>query len=236
MNLKSRVVQLLDHAYRQEQIFVQILSDEERSAAGTPERWSAKDTIAHITAWKERAAQVLAALKGGEPAPAFDGPDPFNARIFTERQDLTWSVVLDQNWRAYRSLREGTQATPEDVLASPESSEGYNEPVWWFVVGVGCAHSLAHLADYYIGQGKAGFAITMQEQAADLLLQLDGGPHWQVYYGLACHYAAAGQPDEAITALREALRLNPGLVERSKQDPRLDSLREHPEYRRLDTR
>ena len=59
--LKQKLVALLEHAYAREQVFVQSLSDEDRSATGTLERWSAKDTIAHIVAWKERAAQVLAA-------------------------------------------------------------------------------------------------------------------------------------------------------------------------------
>ncbi|UCC61537.1 MAG: hypothetical protein JSV36_12090, partial [Anaerolineae bacterium] len=84
MDLKQKLVDLLGHAYRQEQVFAQSLSDEERSVASSLERWSAKDTIAHIAAWKERAARVLAALQSGQPGPDFDGLDQVNARIFKE--------------------------------------------------------------------------------------------------------------------------------------------------------
>jgi len=224
--LKLKLLDLVEHAYRQEQIFIQSLSDEERSGVGTLERWSAKDTIAQIAAWKERAAQVLAALQSDQPGLDFDDLNQFNARIFKEHQNLPWNDVLDKSRQAYRFLWEQTEATPDDVLAVPEPSDRHNEPVWWFVVGVGCNHSLGHLAQYHIEQGNATLAVEMQEQVAGPLLQLDEGPDWQslVHYGLAIYYAAAGQPEKAIHVLHEAFRLNPGLVERSKEDPRLASV------------
>jgi len=228
MSLKQKLVDLLEHAYRQEQIFVQSLSDEEYSAASTLRQWSAKDTIAHIAAWKERAAQVLTALQSGEPAPGFNGLDHFNARVFEEHQNLTWSDVLDKSAQAYGFLQEQTQATPNGLLIAPEASDPDNEPVWWFIVGVGCNHSLNHLAQHYIGRGNTSYAIEMQEEAAGPLFQLDDSPDWQglVHYGLAIHYAAAGKTGEAVDALRKAFRFNPALVERSKKDSGLTSIRE----------
>lgn len=233
MELKQKLVDLLEHAYRQEQVFVQNLSYEQSSAPSSLELWSAKDTIAHIAAWKERAAHVLAALQGRETRPGFEGLDQINARIFEKHQNLTWDDVLSKSAQAYRILREQTEATPDDVLTTPEASDMHHEPAWWMVVGVGCNHSLGHLAEYCIGQGNTSYAIEMQEEAAGLLLQLDESPDWQgrVHYGLAIYNAAAGQVEKAIDALREAFRLNPALVERAKEDPHLTSIRENPEYR-----
>jgi tetratricopeptide (TPR) repeat protein len=224
--LKLKLLDLVEHAYRQEQIFVQSLSDEERSAPGTLERWSAKDTIAHVAAWKARAAQMLAALQGDRPGLDFGSLNQFNARIFKEHQNLTWNDVLDKSRQAYRFLWEQTEATPDDALAAPEPSDRHNEPVWWFVVGVGCNHSLGHLAQYHIEQGNATLAVEIQEQVTGPLLQLDEGPDWQslVHYGLAIYYTAARQPEKAINVLRKAFRLKPDLVERSKGDPRLASV------------
>jgi tetratricopeptide (TPR) repeat protein len=229
MDLKLRLLDLLERAYEEEQVFVQGLSDEERSAVGAPEQWSAKDMIAHIAAWKERAAQVLAALRAGEPGPGFDGLDRINARIFAEHQNLPWSDVLSRSAQKVGFLREQTEATPDDVLIAPEESDRHDEPVWWFVVGAGYNHSLGHLAEYYIGRGDTTYAIEMQEEAAEYLLPLDEGPEWQgrVHYGLAIYCAAVGQSGKAIDALRKAFRLHPALVERSKQDPRLASIREN---------
>jgi len=235
VDLKLRLLDLLERAYEEEQVFVQRLSDEERSAVGAPEQWSAKDVIAHIAAWKERAAQVLAALRSGEPGPDFEGLDQINARIFEENQNLTWSDVLSRSAQKVGFLHEQTEATPDDVLIAPEESDWHDEPVWWFVVGAGYNHSLGHLAQYYIGRGDTTYAIEMQEEAAEHLLPLDEGPEWQgrVHYGLAIYYAAVGQPGKAIDASRKAFRLHPALAERSKADSRLTSIRENSEYRRL---
>jgi len=235
VELKQKLVELLEHAYGQEQAFVQSLPDEDRSAVGTFESWSAKDTIAHIAAWKERAAQVLAALRRGEPGLEFGGLDQFNSSVFQEYQNLPWSDVLERSRWAHQFLWEQTQATPREVLVAPEQAEGNDEPVWWFVVGAGCNHSLGHLAQYYIAQGNATLAAEMQEQVAGSLFRLDEGPDWQsrVHYGLTIYYAAAGQTEQAMDALRAAFRLNPGLVERAQEDQGLTSLREHPEYHSL---
>jgi tetratricopeptide (TPR) repeat protein len=231
--LRLRLLDLLERAYQEERGFVQGLSGEERSAVGTPEQWSAKDVIAHIAAWKERAAQVLVALRSGQPGPGFDGLDQINARIFEEHRNLPWSDVLSRSAQTYGFLREQTDATPDDVLIAPEEPDRHDEPVWWFVVGAGYNHPLGHLAEYYIGRSDITYAIEMQEGAAEHLLPLDEGPEWQgrVHYGLAIYYAAVGQTDRAVEALRRAFRLHPALVERVKQDSRLTSIWENSEYR-----
>jgi tetratricopeptide (TPR) repeat protein len=230
MHLRRKLVDLLDDAYAQEQTFVQNLTDAERSLVGTPERWSSKDTIAHTAAWRDRAVQVLAALRTGEPGPGFEGADQFNARMFAEGQNLTWPEVLEKSRRAYQFLREQTQATPEYVLVAPDPSELHDEPAWWFIVGNGCTHALGHLADHSIAHGRAASAIEMQEEAAELLVQLEG-PKGKVYYGLARHYAAAGRPQKAIEALGKAFGLDPSLIEQAEKDPALAQVRERPGYR-----
>jgi hypothetical protein len=50
---------------------------------------------------------------------------------------------------------------------------------------------------------------------------------------LACHYALTGQAENAITNLREALALNEGMIEWSRQDPDLKSLHELEAYQAL---
>jgi tetratricopeptide (TPR) repeat protein len=226
VDLRRRLLDLLERAYEEELVFVQGLSDKERSAVGTPEQWSAKDVIAHIAAWKKRAAQVLAALRSGEPGPGFDSLDRINAKTFEEHQNLPWSDVLSRSAQRYEFLREQTDAAPDDVLIASEEPNRHDEPVWWFVVGAGYNHSLGHLAEYYIGRGDTTYAIEMQEEAAEHLLPLDEGLEWQgrVHYGLAIYCAAVRQTSKAVEALRKAFRLHPALVERSKQDPRLASI------------
>ena len=52
-------------------------------------------------------------------------------------------------------------------------------------------------------------------------------------YNLACFYATTGQPDKALPLLPEALRLRPDLVEWSKEDSDLDTLRDMPAFQAL---
>lgn len=53
------------------------------------------------------------------------------------------------------------------------------------------------------------------------------------YYNQACIYALSGKSPAAIEALGEALRLEPQLIEWSKQDSDLASLRDEPGYMAL---
>lgn len=235
MDLKRKALEILERAYKEEQTSVQRLSDKERSAIGTPEQWSAKDTIAHIAVWKERAVQELAAMASGEPGPDFDGYDQINARIFKEHQDFAWSEVLNKSRQVHCLLQEQTEAMPNDVLTDARALDWYGEPIWRLIVVRGCIHPLHHLAQCYIERGNVDYATRIQAEAASLLLQLDDDPVWQgyVHYGLANHYAGLGQTEETINKLREALRLNPDLIERSKENPSFASVREDAEYRSL---
>ncbi len=52
-------------------------------------------------------------------------------------------------------------------------------------------------------------------------------------YNLACQYSLLGTTAEAIRELQEALTLNPGLTDWSKQDPDLDAIRDEPEYQAI---
>jgi tetratricopeptide (TPR) repeat protein len=224
--VKRRILDLLDHAYREEKAFVEALSVDERCVPGTPARWSAKDTVAHIAAWKLRAAHMLATLRSGEPGLDLESLERFNERVFREHLDLAWPEILVESARAYELLREQTEATPDAVLLAPEESEGHDEPVWWFVVGVGCNHAVGHLAEYLFEQGDPARAIEMQEKLANPLLQLNASPAWRarVHYGLAIYYAAGALVGKAVEALKAAGRFDPALVERSKSDPHLAAL------------
>ena len=52
-------------------------------------------------------------------------------------------------------------------------------------------------------------------------------------YNTACQHALSGQKATAIAELRQALKLNPGLTEWSKEDSDLVSLHEEADYQAL---
>jgi hypothetical protein len=68
--MKNELTVLLQKGYRAEREFIAALSDEERNAQGTFERWTAKDIIAHNSYWrKHHAENLLAILVGTSPTP-----------------------------------------------------------------------------------------------------------------------------------------------------------------------
>ena len=64
---------------------------------------------------------------------------------------------------------------------------------------------------------------------------IDDSPEWVgvTRYNIACAQALTGELEEAIQNLSEALKLNPGLIEWSKQDPDFDSIREEEAYKAI---
>ena len=236
MEIKAKLVDLLQRAHEEERTFFASLSNDECSAMGTPECWSVKDVVAHLAEWKARMGQRLAAARRNETPPKYDDVDKANSEIFEQYRHQPWNDVLKALERAHGELVEQTRAMLEDDLVDAERfpwQEG--RPLWRSIVGSGCSHPVQHLAQLYLERGERDDATRIQETAAEWLASLDDSPGWQgvTIYNLACHYALCGEREKAIAKLGEALQLNPDLVEWSKQDPDLASIREEPAYRSL---
>jgi tetratricopeptide (TPR) repeat protein len=106
-------------------------------------------------------------------------------------------------------------------------------PLWRRIAGSGYMHVMAmHLIPIYIERGEKEYATELQEEAAKLAVELVEDKDWHgvVRYNLACHYALIGETERAIEGLKQAFELNPSLVEWSKQDSDLTSIREEPGY------
>jgi tetratricopeptide (TPR) repeat protein len=138
--------------------------------------------------------------------------------------------------RAQDSLVERLNALSEADLTSTEYFPWQaGRPLWRLIAGNSHTHPITHLAQYYAEHGRVAYANQIQAEAADLLAQLDDSPAWQgiLSYNLACHYALVGEKEKAIAGLRRALGLNPELIEWSKQDSDLASLRQEAAYQAL---
>ena len=237
MELKSKLVELIEHAFKEEQALFDSLSEDERSVAGEADRWSPKDVIAHLAGWKARLAENLTAAAGGGTPVRYDGYDHFeavNAREFEEKRDWSWSKVLEEAAEACQRLVEQVEARSEGELRGTETLPWQEDrALWRLIVGNGYIHPVAmHLSPIYIKRGEKRYATELQEEAANLLWELDESASWQgvVRYNLACHHALVGETERAIEELGRALELNPGLTEWSKEDSDFASIREEPGY------
>jgi len=237
MKVREKLVEILERTREEEERFIAGLSDEERAAVGTPETWAVKDTIAHLAEWKLRAGQRLAAARQDETPATFDGDiDDLNAAIFERYRDQSWDEVVRALERAHQDMVAHIEALSEEDLVDAERfpwQEG--RPLWRTAAGNGCIHPALHLVDLYLKRGERDHAVEVQEEMTPLLTALDDSATWQgiTTYNLACVYALAGAKGRAIDKVGDALRLNPDLIEWSKEDPDLASIREEPGYQAL---
>ena len=236
MEAKTKLLDLLKRGYDEEREFVSNLGQEERSAVGAPDHWSARDVVAHNAIWKQREAHGFSAARRGETPLKHDDFNHANAEIFEAYRAKSWAEVLQLSDRAQAELVEQTQALSEEDLVDPQKSPWQDvRPPWRRIAGSGTIHPVMHLADLYVERGDSEFATQMLEAAVQLLTGLDDSPEWcgLTVYNLACHYALSGHKERAIGKLREALQLNAALTEWSKEDPDFALIREDPGYQSL---
>lgn len=233
LNLKDKILDLLDQASREEQAFLATLSDEERAEKGAPDHWSARDILTHNAVWKERFVENLEAASKGKPNTAFDDMDKSNAEIFEEHRYDTWKEVVERSKLAAIILIQRIRALEvDDFNRTQFLSWQRGRPLWRLIIINGFYHPIDHLARYYLEHGSEhggkSYATKILEEATGLLRELDDDPGWLgiVAYNLACHYAQASEKEKASRILEDALRLAPELLDWSKQDPDLVSIRE----------
>jgi tetratricopeptide (TPR) repeat protein len=233
--MKQELTELLEKGHQVEKDFIAALPDEERNADGTFERWTAKDSIAHNSYWrKQHAEDVLAVLAGKSPTQTDD--DQINEGVYSQYKDQTWDEVDRLVETGLERMGEALAALSEDDL---QRSDFYpweqGRPLWREIVGNIYTHPILHLSDWHIKRGNATRAAEMYQEMTGQLTSLDDSPDWQgtIRYNNACSFSLLGDKETAISELREALKLNPGLTEWSKQDPDFEPIRGEAGYKAL---
>jgi len=233
---KAKLGKLLADVRAKEQTLWDALNDEERNAAGEIDRWAPKDHLAHTTFWTERLVTQLEAATGGEPPQKIDDFQKTNDEVFEANKDRIWEDVLARAIEVNRQFHTALDAFSEEMLEDTAGSEGAGgPPLWRNVAFTGVYHPIHHVADVYLERGDDEVAQAVQERVAERLAALDESDAWQgtTQYNLACFYALHDKPQQALALLKIALKRAPNLLELSKQDSDLDSLRELPEFQAM---
>jgi len=234
VELKSKLIALIERAFKEEQILIDKLSESERSARGEPDHWSPKDMIVHLAGWKERLAENLAAAATGGTLERYADFEAVNAAEFEQYRDMPWPEVMKKAAVACRQLIQQVEVRSGNELSSTDTLPWQNgRPLWQLIISNGFVHTLAmHLGPLYIQRGEKEYVTNLQEEAARQLAALAEDKNWQgiVRYNLACHYALVGESPRAIMILGEALQLNPGLAAGAKSDSDFTSIREEPDF------
>jgi tetratricopeptide (TPR) repeat protein len=233
MEMRKSIIKILERADEIKQNLVSNLTEEERSMSGDYDHWSIKDHVAHCAAWMDRLArEISVAMEGITPTRSED-IDQVNEEIFHEFNRQSWGEILAYSMEAKSALIGAVQTvSDEDLLTGELLPWQSGREMWKLILGTGYIHPLTHYSQAQIKLGYLHQAREIQEEMRKVLMALDESPSWQgvAVYNLACFYALAGEKEQSISNLKEALRLNPALTDWSKQDPDFDSIREDSEY------
>lgn len=213
----------------QEDAYAEALTPEDRAERGSLEGWSPRDLLGHLARWQEDLADSLRRSPPSGGASQSEDLDATNAAYYEEMRGLDLDEVLKRLRAARAAVHEAIGGLDDAALEGAGGAPGHEgRPLWRQIAGAAAVHPLLHLTTFHIERGRADQALALAEQATPYLLALDGSDLWRgvTLYNLACQYAVAGRLDPARRHLEQALALNPGLTEWSRQDPDLRALRE----------
>jgi tetratricopeptide (TPR) repeat protein len=232
-DLKTRLIQLLDLSRSFRQQLIADVDPAERTTHGTWENWSLKDELAHVIAWQLNSLARLAALIHAEPIPDFSETEKINRSIYDTNRDRTLADIVAEGDRAHAAFVQLIESLSEAELIQPAHlPEQEQRSLAGHILGNGYEHPVVHYADHYRRRGDLAKATWLYEANVAAVADM---PEWYgtARYNLACFYALSGQKEKALHELREALQLRPDLIDWSKQDTDLVSLRDDPAYQAL---
>ena len=234
MTLKQQLLDSIQRAYHEEIRFIAEAGDDELAREGAPDDWAIKDIFAHIGSWKAIVAERLDLADRDNPSPLYALPlDEQNFQFYDEHAGQPWPEVRALIENGYRDLRAAVEALPDEYLSEVDRFPWQDDrPLWQRIGHMGFYHPLYHLAELYLERGNRTHAHEVLLEATDGMSTMSAeAPFIGSYaYNLACFYALEGEKEQALDRLRQAFENRPSLIEWSKQDSDLDSLRDDPDY------
>lgn len=222
MPLKPLLLNLLNAAQTAQETLVEELSTTERDTIGTPQFWSARDQVAHMTFWWRDLRLTLAALASSQTPPNEEETQTRNERVFEAQREQPWTAILSDARQAHMELLAEVSHFTEDEMVRtgwfPPEGEGdsssmnpTNQPLWAIILGNGFWHPLEHLTQFYLEHGDMARATQIQQAWANLVTQEALPPALQGIglYTLALFYAKTQRAISAEDVLGQASALHP---------------------------
>jgi tetratricopeptide (TPR) repeat protein len=197
-------------------------------------RWNAKDHLAHLTAWRNRGADLLDAVRtGGVPPEKADEDDAENAKIYAATRDKRVEQIKREAHASWERLAASIEAYSEADLMKPHPHSPGNA-IWENVPGI-AGHLGTHLMWWYLETSDPAAAEAVQLWARDVEHAATSNPKERAIttYNLACLYSRIGKIEKALPLLRESFDGNPDLREWAGKDPDLDPIRANLEFGKL---
>jgi DinB superfamily len=228
--MKTIILDLLRAAHRASTAFVQALDETERAAIGTPQRWSAKDHLAHMTycLHQNLIGKVNGIREQQEVPPREANVDQMNARVFEEHKLRPWSEIHATFEHVYADLIGLAERLSEAELQDSHrfSVITGEAPLYTAFLANGYEHLQEHFMQYYLDRNALLPALHIREQCTKQVIQAEV-PAWVkgwFLYKLASFYAQQHQREQAAARLQEALTFDSDLNEWLKNDPELAAI------------
>jgi tetratricopeptide (TPR) repeat protein len=203
------------------------------SPPSQPGRWTAKDNLAHLSAWRLIAAAELKAVRTRTPAPASVTEDieGGNAKVFEASRHQRAASVLEEARHSWATLETALEACSEEDLLKPRIRRP-EQAAWQVIPGNTYFHIAEHLGYWHDERGEPDQSEAAALWAHDLADKnsFDDRQRGTADYNLGCFYAVRGSAEKAFPYLRSGIELNRSLREWAKTDRDLDSIRSTREF------
>ena len=222
--LKVRLIASIEMARDRE---VELIAEAGEPRGADPLVWTAKDNLAHLTAWRFRAAEMLTAARTGTPpSPGFDDETVTNRGIFEINKDRPVSEIVERAKQSYAELIAAIDACSNEDLLRPHPLRP-ERVVWELIPGNGHGHLAEHLAYWHLDRKREADAVGAHRWAQDVVTQCFPEPRDRSFaaYNIACFYSRRGLADEALPNFETAFELNPELKAWAQKDSDLDPIR-----------
>src|SRR5581483_2738857 len=144
------LLDLLHQAQSDQNAFFHQMPAAELAASGTPDFWSARDHVAHLTFWRQRLSLRLQAILEKQPQPPFDDFEQLNPVIFEQHRHRRWPDLLSESDAVYARLIELASRLTEEELTAFNRFDWMHEgaPLYSAFMGNCYEHTQQHLAQY----------------------------------------------------------------------------------------
>lgn len=199
--LRAGLIDALRIAREVEREILAALDPARRDAPAADGGWSAKDTLAHLSAWRQRQTDRLAARREGREEPNLPATDidEINAGFHAERANWDWKRVAADAESTADALMAEVAAAGSETLADPKMVGS--------IMGDGPEHDLGHLGQLAATEALRARVLDLADTARAIIDRGGWPARTAAYarYNLACFHALAGHLDVARSLLREAL-------------------------------
>ncbi|HUV15065.1 MAG TPA: ClbS/DfsB family four-helix bundle protein [Pelolinea sp.] len=232
--LKTVMLELFTSMRGELDTVLKSLTDGEKKARGSMEKWSVKDMLAHLAFWGSHFNHQVEKALAGEAVPvAGDYYEILNDGVLMRNLDTPFEKAREEEEAAYKKTVELLEGISSDDLNNTEKFAFLNNRTLIDrALGTECWHVLAHVSDFYVKKGKLDKAEELQVAYTE---KLKNFPNWKAnsIYNLACFYSLNGMKEKAFQHLKAAFKERPELKEWSKQDPDMKPICEEMEYKAL---